>query len=136
MNTLLYMKTSNTVPTPYYALDGDCGLDLTLMSKTEEGRYSTGIIIAPEHGYHVELVARSSLHKKGYMLANSIGIIDGNYRGIIEVALFKFDKDAPELELPCRGVQIIVRKTERVLLKEFGVLNSTIRGNGGFGSTN
>lgn len=131
-----YIRVDSEVPHPSKANEGDVGYDLTMISMTPEGRYSTGIIMEPEEGYHLELVARSSLHKRGYMLSNSIGIIDGGYRGVIEVALYKFDPEAPSLELPCRGVQVIVRKTIHVTLEEVGEVSCSERGAGGFGSSN
>ena len=69
--------------------------------------YETGIIIQPEFGWYLELAVRSSLHKKGYILANSVGIIDRTYINSIKVVLYKFDKNKPDLELPIRAVQLI-----------------------------
>jgi deoxyuridine 5'-triphosphate nucleotidohydrolase len=125
------------------------GYDLTLVNLhniiTVNGRfpdpqiflYDTGIAVQPENGYYVEVVPRSSLSKTGYMLANSVGIIDPDYRGTIKIALVKTDKSSSDIELPFRGFQMIVRKAEQSTLTEtFGELTNTVRGDGGFGSTN
>lgn len=82
-------------------------------------------------------MARSSLPKLGYMLANSVGIIDNEYRGNVMIQLFKFDSNAPPLELPCRIAQLIPRKMVPIEFEEIvTVTTTTTRGEGGFGSTN
>ena len=97
--------------------------------------YETGIAVKPDDGYYVEVVPRSSFSKTGYVLANSIGIIDPNYRGTIKIAVIKVDKNMPDLPVPYKGFQLIVRKVEKVKLKQVLDLDKTSRGDGGFGST-
>jgi dUTP pyrophosphatase len=97
--------------------------------------YETGIAVKPDDGYYVEVVPRSSFSKTGYVLANSIGIIDPNYRGTIKIAVIKVDKNMPDLPVPYKGFQLIVRKVEKVELKQVFDLDKTSRGDGGFGST-
>lgn len=121
----------------------DIGCDVTLISrldgKTEDTvgevtYFGTGIKIKPPKGYFVEIVPRSSLHKRGYMLANSVGIIDPGYRGEVVVALYKF-KECDDLELPNNSVQIILRKANYAHVQIVETLDDTERGDGGFGST-
>ena len=97
--------------------------------------YDTGLSIAPGKGYYVDLVARSSLMKQGYMLANGIGIIDNHYRGPLLVGLFKFDEKASDLVLPMRVAQLIPRKIINLGVVPVEDLGTTKRGEGGFGST-
>ena len=119
----------------------DSGYDLTLIGDREEdqGRpvryYRTGIRVSPFHGWYFDLVPRSSISKTGYMLANSVGVIDRSYRGEVLVALRKVDPDAPALEFPCRLVQLIPRPIIHVEFEEVDDLEDTSRGEGGFGST-
>jgi dUTP pyrophosphatase len=118
----------------------DAGYDLTIvekLSKLSENVYlfDTGVRVAPPSGYHVEIVPRSSISKTGWMLANSIGIIDESYRGSIMIALRRIDHKAPFPPLPSRVAQMIVRKTEDVELELVDELSTTERGEGGFGST-
>ena len=54
--------------------------------------FRTGVKLHPPKGFYYEVVARSSLQKYGYTMANNIGIIDNEYRGEIFVPLFKFDE--------------------------------------------
>jgi deoxyuridine 5'-triphosphate nucleotidohydrolase len=117
----------------------DSGYDLWLIEKEKTfgnvTMYNTGVVVTPPSGYYFDMVPRSSIIKKGYMLANSVGIIDQGYTGEIKVPLMKTDPDAPELELPCKLVQLIPRKWypfEPVPVEE---IMSTNRQTGGFGSS-
>jgi deoxyuridine 5'-triphosphate nucleotidohydrolase len=148
---IIVKKTDPRAVIPKKASATDIGYDLTIISKEEliigqwsqrvtepeVSLYDTGISVEPENGYYVEIVPRSSLIKSGYILANSVGIIDPSYRGSLKVALIKIDTNATEIPLPYRGFQLIVRKSENA---EFvctdGDLSQTSRGAGGFGSTN
>jgi deoxyuridine 5'-triphosphate nucleotidohydrolase len=120
----------------------DSGYDLHLVSIWKKQGvvtfYDTGIAVSPDFGWYFTLVARSSLSKSGYILANSVGIIDRTYTGSIKVPLIKIDPDAPDIELPFRAVQIIptpiVHAQMHQVKKE--ELSTTNRGDGGFGSTN
>lgn len=139
MFTLNYEKRSVNATAPSKSHPSDSGFDLTVISLVKkEGDieiYDTGIAIQPIGNFYMELVARSSLHKRGYMLANNVGVIDRTYTGNILVVLYKFDKEAPSLEVPARVVQIIPRPLPSVQLKQTNKLLTTQRGYGGFGST-
>lgn len=122
----------------------DVGHDLTLISlaKTFDNGvqlYDTGIRVEPPEGYYVEIVPRSSISKSAYMLANSVGIVDPGYRGNLFVALRKMDPAAPDLELPCKIAQLIVRRAETSVPPIHVVFDmdetATARGTGGFGSS-
>ena len=97
--------------------------------------YDTGIAVQPPWGYYFELVGRSSISKTGYIVANSVGIIDASYTGSLKVALIKINKDAPDLELPARLVQLIPRQLVHMEAIEVNDLAHTQRAGGGFGST-
>ena len=117
----------------------DSGFDITILDKIKQiGKvemYSTGISVEPEYGWYLDLVPRSSIVKSGRILANSVGILDRSYRGEIFVPLIKIDEDAPDLDLPCRLVQIIPRPIVQVCWTEVESLSETGRGYQGFGST-
>lgn len=129
--------------------DNDVGYDLTLIEVAKQispmiTMYDTGIAIAAEQkmfdssisDFYVEVVPRSSLSKTGYILANSIGIIDPDYRGTIKVVLAKIDPSMPDIQLPFKGVQMIVRLLQpSIMVQTTKSLPETDRGNGGFGST-
>ena len=134
-----YKKTLPGAVAPTKAHHEDSGFDLTLVKKVKTVNkveyYDTGISVEPPSGYYFEVYSRSSICKSGYMLANNVGIIDQNYRGSILAALIKIDPNAPDLELPCKLLQMIPRQfihLDPVCVVE---LSDTDRGDGGFGST-
>lgn len=119
----------------------DVGYDITVIKESKKLNgvvtlYDTGLQIDMQSGYYAEIVPRSSLSKSGFMLANSMGIIDPSYRGNLYIALARIDPDAPEPALPFRCCQMIVRPQIHVDIVECeSGLDSTVRGIGGFGST-
>jgi len=119
----------------------DVGYDLTVIYKVKQWNdtvtlYDTGIKIQIQYGYYADIVPRSSLSKSGYMLANSVGIIDPSYTGTICIALAKIDQSMPDLILPFKCCQMIIRKQIHIDIREsFEDFDKTTRDFGGFGST-
>ena len=122
------------------------GFDLTVIGIDEElsrkfpsntTAYETGVKVVPPTGYYLEIVPRSSISKSGYMLANSVGTIDPDYRGTLKVVLTKVSSDTPDLTLPNKICQLVLRKVETasVEIVNESSLDSTSRADGGFGST-
>jgi dUTPase len=140
----LYFNYVRSVPEakpPQKQRASDSGYDLTLIKKIKtHGNvefYDTCIKLQPAFGYYFDLVGRSSISKSGYMLANNIGIIDRTYQGTVIVPLIKIDNNQPDLELPCRLVQIIprlIQHLEPIEITEEELLSSE-RKSSGFGST-
>jgi len=122
----------------------DVGYDLTIIKKVKDigsktALYDTGIIVAPDFGYYTKIVPRSSIIKSGYMLTNSIGIIDGTYRGHLMICLTKIDETMPDLILPFKCCQLILDRSLHYIMEDTGTISElgcTNRGEGGFGSTN
>jgi deoxyuridine 5'-triphosphate nucleotidohydrolase len=134
------MKVDENAIIPSKKNWSDVGYDLSIIKKVEDynsktALYDTGIKIQVDYEYYVEIVPRSSLAKSGYMLANSIGIIDNSYRGNIMVALTKVCEYAKEIEYPFRCCQLILRQQINSTLEEVGNVDKTKRNEGGFGST-
>lgn len=129
---------------PHKTRVSDSGFDLSLVAKRKVVSdtcvvYGTGVAVCPPAGFYFDLVPRSSFASRcpGYVLANSVGIIDQGYTGEIMVMLMKVDPDAPDVQLPCKCVQLIPRqwfplRPTPVDNKNF---RSSDRGAGGFGST-
>jgi deoxyuridine 5'-triphosphate nucleotidohydrolase len=135
-------KSNENAVIPSKAFEEDAGYDLTIISKIKDFNskttlYDTGIKIEVDEGYYTEIVPRSSISKFGYILANNIGIIDNHYRGNLMIALTKIADDAPEISLPFKCCQLIIRKQIDADLYEVidNSLSSTVRNEGGFGST-
>ena len=127
-----------TIPTRGTKLS--VGYDLTAISVSKKiskktTLYDTGIKVQPPEGYHTEILPRSSLIKTGYVLANSVGIIDADYTGRLLIALTKVDDSMPDLEVPFTRCQLVLRKTEFFNMSETEQVAVTERGSGGFGST-
>lgn len=126
---------------PSKANESDVGFDLTIIKKEKEFNkkttlYDTGIKIELTSGHYAEIVPRSSLSKSGYILSNSVGIIDNSYRGNLYISLTKIDDESPDLTLPFKCCQLIIRKQTNIELYEVEEdFNSTKRNEGGFGST-
>jgi deoxyuridine 5'-triphosphate nucleotidohydrolase len=134
-----FVKTLENAVPPSKAHITDTGYDLHLMKKVKDENgmvmYDTGIAVQPPFGFYFDLVGRSSISKTGYIVANSVGIIDASYTGSIKVALIKVNKDAPELELPIKLVQLIPRQLVHLDAIETNEIEGTKRAEGGFGST-
>ncbi len=139
--TCLIRKVHPDAVIPYKTISSDVGFDLSVVSKVKDfnnttSLYDTGLQIKVPEGWYSEIVPRSSLSKSGYMMANSIGIIDNTYRGNLLVALTKIDLDAQPIQFPFRCCQLIVRQQVFPIIVEVdGEFDVTERGDGGFGST-
>lgn len=137
-------KFNKSVPeavTPTKVRLSDVGYDLTVIKEHKKlnsvtSLYDTGIKMTIEPHFYIEVVPRSSLSKSGYMLSNSMGIIDPGYTDNIYVALTKVDPHAPPITFPFKCCQLIIRPVYQAVIEEsVSGLESTHRGEGGFGST-
>ncbi len=124
---------------PFKKHASDSGWDLFLVEVLKDDGnvvlLDTKVKLKPPRGYYFELVPRSSLSKSGFVLANSIGVIDATYRGTVKVALARVSKDAKVPKLPWRAVQLILRPLYCIEFKEVKKISGSLRGEGGFGST-
>lgn len=119
------------------------GYDITILEKGKSfgaaSLYHTGISIQPPDELPIcfDLFPRSSIIKTGYILANSIGLIDNDYRGELMVALIKIDPDAPDILAngPVRIAQLVPKIFYNFPVKVVEELTDTVRADGGFGST-
>lgn len=134
-----WARTVPNAPAPFKERASDSGWDLTILEKVNQVGdvefYTTGIKVQPDFGWYFQLVPRSSITKTGYMLANSVGIVDRTYVGPVIVALRKINPKAQDLVLPVRLVQIIPAPIIHIEPEWAEELSSTERGEGGFGST-
>jgi deoxyuridine 5'-triphosphate nucleotidohydrolase len=139
-----FIKNEKNAVAPYKPRYSDAGYDLSIIKKIKDfnsktALYDTGIKLIIKPGYYAELYARSSLSKYGYILANSVGIIDNGYTGTIKVPLIKICDDAEKIEFPFRCCQIIIKKQIYMDLEEEKNENNTkfisSRSNNGFGSS-
>lgn len=142
LNTCKVYKTDKNAILPSKKNISDVGYDLTIIKEVKKLNkntilYDTGLKINIDYGYYTEIVPRSSLSKSGWILSNSIGIIDLSYNGNLFIALTKIEPDAPDLQLPFRCCQLIIRQQIHINMIEVAEdFEETVRNTGGFGSTN
>ncbi len=135
----VYKKDENAI-IPSKAYYSDVGFDIHIIKElSRKGKlrmFDTGLSFNVSFGYYIELVPRSSLSKSGYMLANSIGIIEKSYTGTIRVPLIKIDDDAEEIKLPFSCCQLLFKPQVYMNIVNASHENEDItnRGDGGFGS--
>lgn len=96
----------------------------------------TGIYIELPKGYEAQVRPRSGLAlKHGITVLNTPGTIDADFRGEICVILINLS-NIPFTIKPCERIaQLVFSKYEQAELVEVEELNSTERGEGGFGHT-
>ena len=130
------------LPVPSYAHDGDAGLDLyaavdVTLAPFERALVPTGIAAAIPEGHAGFVLPRSGLAaRSGLSLVNAPGLIDSHYRGEIKVIAVNLDASTPiEIRRGDRIAQLVIQPVVRVEVKEVDSLDTTARGEGGFGST-
>jgi len=97
---------------------------------------STGLRIALPTGYEAQVRSRSGLAwRYGIGCVNAPGTIDADYRGVIQVILINWGDQPFTIHRGDRIAQLIVAPVTRALLVEIDTLDTTERGEGGFGST-
>ena len=144
MVKLLIKKLHKNIILPEYKTDGSSGMDLMAnVEQTvkilpgEKKIISTGIMVAIPEQYEIQIRPRSGLAaKNGISILNTPGTIDSDYRGEIKVILINLGKDTFEINKNDRIAQMIICPIIKVELREVESLPETIRGGGGFGSTN
>ena len=134
-------KLKETAIIPKYAHEGDAGVDLYstedyILKPGERILVSTGIAIAIPKGYEAQVRPRSGLAlKHGISIVNTPGTIDCQYRGEIGVIVINLGKEDYKIEKGHKIAQMAFNKIEEADFEEVEELDSTKRGEGGFGST-
>lgn len=130
-------------PLPEYATALSAGLDLkanitepVTLNPLERVLVPTGLFIALPEGTEAQVRPRSGLAAKyGITVLNSPGTIDADYRGEIKVILVNLSNEPFVINPGERIAQMVVARFERAQWVEVQELDSTERGEGGFGST-
>jgi len=122
---------------PNYS-NGNAGLDLTAVSiklANSYIEYGTGIAVEIPKDHVGLLFPRSSVTNTSLMLGNCVGVIDESYRGEIKARFKKTQGDG--IYIPGERIaQLVIVKYERFDIVEASSLDSTDRGDKGFGSSN
>jgi dUTP pyrophosphatase len=130
-------------PSPAYETDHSAGMDLRAnlaeameLAPMERALVPTGLYIALEEGTEAQIRPRSGLaYKHGITVLNSPGTIDADYRGEIKVLLINLSTESFHIHPGDRIAQMVVARYRRLEWEEVEVLDETVRGAGGFGST-
>jgi len=137
----LVNKSNNDLPR--YETELSAGMDVRsfiespiILKPFERKLVNTGLYAQLEKGYEVQVRPRSGLAlKKGITVLNSPGTIDADYRGEIGVILINLSNDDFIINSGDRIAQLVVSKHEQPNLEQTDFLDSTLRGEKGFGST-
>jgi dUTP pyrophosphatase len=135
------LDEGDVMPLPSYASEGSSGLDLRAAVKEEvivnSGEIKlipTGLAVSIPHGYEGQIRPRSGLALKyGIGIANSPGTIDSDYRGEIGIIVINWGKRQFAVKRGDRIAQMVITKVCRAEIIEVDDLDSTPRGEGGFG---
>lgn len=125
---------------PVRAHEADAGADLRasryeIFMPGEIKTVPTGVRVSIPEGCFGLLAARSSLCKRGLLMANGVGIVDAGFTGEIKVPLFNAGNTPSNVLAGERIVQLVVIPCELPTFKLVDELEDTERGEGGFGST-
>ena len=130
-------------PLPEYATSQSAGLDLRAniespitLKPLERRLIPTGLRIALPEGYEAQVRPRSGLAlKHGITVLNTPGTIDADYRGELMVLLVNLSNEDFVINAGERIAQMVVARHEQVEWQPVEQLESTERGEGGFGHT-
>jgi dUTP pyrophosphatase len=136
------LNAPNARPTRAHSTDAGADLrssgDITIYPN-EIKSVGTGVAMKIPEGYVGLVFSRSGMGKSGVTLANSVGVIDAEYRGEIKVMLQNFGQDPFQINIGDRIAQIVLMP---IILPEFQQFegseedwNNSARGTNGFGSS-
>lgn len=145
----LRIKLDNPECMPKRAYRTDAGLDLKavdeyLLEPDKPVLIDTGVAVQIAPGFVGLVFSRSGHGIRGISLANSVGVIDSDYRGNIKVALVYRPPSMSEFKWITinKGEKIAQLVVAPIILPKVEVVNmseeewfDTARGAGGFGST-
>ncbi|MBQ5848186.1 MAG: dUTP diphosphatase [Treponema sp.] len=128
---------------PEYKTSGAAGADVcaflsepVVIKSGEFAMIPTGLSFAIPEGYEIQVRPRSGLAaKNGVTVLNTPGTIDSDYRGEVKVILINHGKDSFTVNNGDRIAQLIVAPVTQGVFEKTDELDSTERGEGGFGST-
>ena len=171
MLELKYKRTTVGVKLPKYATKDSSCFDLyaiedAIIKPSETAVIGTGLVFEPPKGYGLMVYPRSGISSKTPLrFANSVGVIDNDYRGEVKILLENARPKDPKLRvIPSymtvdgavvendhkygflpegtivikrgdRIAQAMLIKVEQVKLVSTKELSNTERGDGGLGST-
>lgn len=139
---LQFIRLSDKATLPTRAHDSDAGLDIyaadsARISPGARVSVGTGLAVAIPEGLAGLILPRSGLAlKNGVTLVNAPGLIDPGFRGEVRIVLLNTDRNSDfKVASGDRIAQLILVPIALASPLESDSLDSTGRGEGGFGST-
>ncbi|MDV7142092.1 dUTP diphosphatase [Tropicimonas sp. TH_r6] len=135
---------NDDLPLPAYATPGAAGMDLRAYLPDGPVEFSHGQLKMISTGFHVELPPGTEMQirprsglalKHGFILPNSPGTVDEDYRGVVMIGLYFLGNDSFAIQHGDRIAQAVIADVRRFPSVEVSELSETGRGAGGFGST-
>ena len=143
MSIIIPIVNHSHHPLPAYATQGSSGLDLRAFTNVpiyidplERVLVPTGLHIAMPNHLEAQIRPRSGLAiKQGLTCLNTPGTIDADYRGEIKVILINLSNEIQVIQDGDRIAQIVFQQVEKMEWQLVENLETTQRGEGGFGHT-
>ena len=141
MNKLKVKKLHNDAILPQYATTGAACFDLHACETVVYGSgksavIDTGLAFEVPEGYALMIYSRSGHgFNNGWRLANSVGVVDSDFRGSVKVKLVSDRAPIESIRAGDRVAQAMLVPVPQYEIIEAGQLSDTERGDGGFGST-
>ena len=139
------LQRADTVdaPLPAYQTEFAAGLDLAAalsepltITPAERRLVPTGWSIAIPPGFEGQVRPRSGLAlRHGVTVLNTPGTIDADYRGEIKVLLINLGGEPFTVKPGDRIAHLVICPVARAQVQVVAALDSTSRGEGGYGST-
>ena len=141
MKKVRIKKLDSRAVAPQYATEGSSGFDLVCLNDTSLPAdtwriIQTGLSFAIPEGFEMQIRSRSgSAVEHGLIVLNQPGTIDSDYRGPVGIVVWNITNVSVTVEAGTRIAQGIICPIERVEFEIVEELETTERGEGGFGST-
>jgi dUTP pyrophosphatase len=128
---------------PAYQSAEAAGMDLpaavgedVVIAPGKRALVGTGWSFAIPHGFEGQVRPRSGLAlRHGITVLNTPGTIDSDYRGEVKVVLANFGDEPFVVRRGDRIAQLVVVPVARAAVRVVASLDTTARGDGGYGST-
>ncbi len=143
LSILVARVGSILVPLPRYQTQGASGMDMhaalaapVTIAPLARALIPTGLAFAIPSKFEAQIRPRSGLAAKhGITVLNSPGTIDSDYRGEVKVLLINLGQVAVTIAPLDRIAQMVIAPVAQADLVLVDLLDLTVRGAGGYGST-
>ena len=117
---------------PTRATEEAAGFDLYLSEAVMVHKGSTvlcktGIAIELPPGYEGQVRSRSGLSENGFVVANSPGTLDSDYRGEVGVLIHNQGKFGRIFRVGDRIAQLVIKEVPKVDMENTGMINVKVR---------